>query len=440
MLNGRRNILVYVMIFIGFSAIVVRLFDLMVIKHERFARKSVTQSTTELSIEVRRGMILNRLGRRLAVNLEHSSVYLDRLNYTPDEKKLYQMAQIINVDYDNLMRAIKGDKGFVWIKRKLPLEDTAKIEQLKFNGIGFLPEPKRSYTMGPLASHIIGYVDIDNRGLEGIEAQYNNDLTKSGGKYSVERDARGNIFYTSNENEITGNSIILTIDQGLQYIVETELDTAIDKWKASAATAIMLDPHTGEVLALANRPTFDPNSPARHNPSDRRNRAITDVYEPGSTFKIVTATGVLEEKLVRPDELIDCQGGSIEVGRKKIKDAHPHGILTFMEVIQKSSNVGTIKLAQRLGKQRLYNYIKKFGFGEKTGMDLPGEIPGWARKPEKWSGTSIGAVPIGQEIATTPLQVLIAYSIIANGGYAVYPHIVKEVITPPGWSCLPPPS
>ncbi|KJU83720.1 stage V sporulation protein D [Candidatus Magnetobacterium bavaricum] len=432
MLNGRRNILVYVMIFVGFSAIVVRLFDLMVIKHERFARKSATQTTTELSIEVRRGMILDRLGRRLAVNLEHSSVYLDRLNYSADEKKLYQMAHIINVDYDDLVRSIKGDKGFVWIKRKLPLEDTAKIEQLKFNGIGFLPEPKRSYTMGALASHIIGYVDIDNRGLEGIEAQYNNDLTKSGGKYSVERDARGNIFYTSNENEITGNSIVLTIDQGLQYIVETELDTAIDKWKASAATAIMIDPHTGEILALANRPTFDPNNPAKHNPSTRRNRAITDVYEPGSTFKIVTATGVLEEKLVRPDELIDCQGGSIQVGRKRVKDAHPHGVLTFMEVIQKSSNVGTIKLAQRLGKQRLYDYVKKFGFSERTGLDLPGEIPGWIRKPEKWSGTSIGAVPIGQEIAATPLQVLTAYSIVANGGYEVSPHIVKEVITPEG--------
>ncbi|MBF0317548.1 MAG: penicillin-binding protein 2 [Nitrospirae bacterium] len=432
MLTDRRSVFVYVMIFAGFFAIIVRLFDLMVIKHERFARKSATQSTTELSIEVRRGMILDRLGRRLAVNLEHSSVYLDRLNYNADENKLYQMARIINVDYDDLIRSMQGDKGFVWIKRKLPLEDTTRIEQLKLNGIGFLPEPKRHYNMGALASHIIGYVDIDNRGLEGIEAQYNNDLTKSGGKYSVERDARGNIFYTSNENEITGNSIVLTIDQGLQYIVETELDTAIDKWKASAATAIMIDPHTGEILALANRPTFDPNKPARHNAADRRNRAITDVYEPGSTFKIVTATGVLEEKLARPDELIDCQGGSIEVGRKRVKDAHPHGILTFMEVIQKSSNVGTIKLAQRLGKQRLYNYIRKFGFGQRTGLDLPGEIPGWARKPEKWSGTSIGAIPIGQEIAATPLQVLTAYSIVANGGYEVSPHIVKEVITPEG--------
>ncbi|MBF0336372.1 MAG: penicillin-binding protein 2 [Nitrospirae bacterium] len=432
MLRSKRSIFLYVLIFVGFSAIIVRLFDLMVINHERLAKKSAIQTTTELSIEVRRGMILDRLGRRLAVNLEHSSVYLDRLNYTPDEKKLYQMAQIINTDYDDLVRSIKGDKGFVWIKRKIPMEDTVRIEQLKFNGIGLLPEPKRHYATGSLAAHILGFVDIDNRGLEGIEAQYNKDLTKSGGKYSVERDARGNIFYTSNENEITGNSIVLTIDQGLQYIVETELDTAIDKWKASAATAIMLDPYSGEILALANRPTFDPNHPAGVTPSARRNRAITDIYEPGSTFKIVTATGVLEEKLVRPDELIDCQGGSIQVGRKRVKDAHPHGVLTFMEVIQKSSNVGTIKLAQRLGKQRLYDYVRKFGFGEKTGIDLPGEIPGWIRKPEKWSGTSIGAVPIGQEIAATPLQLVTAYSIVANGGYAVYPHIVKAVINPEG--------
>ncbi|MBF0538412.1 MAG: penicillin-binding protein 2 [Nitrospirae bacterium] len=432
MLSSRRNMLLYIVVFVGFSAIIVRLFDLMVIKHERFARKSATQTTAQLAIEVRRGMILDRQGRRLAINLEDSSVYLDKLNYSADEKKLYQMAQIINVDYDDLQHTLRSDKNFVWIKRKVPLEETTKIEQLKLNGIGFVPEPKRHYTMGSLASHIIGFVDVDNRGLEGIEAKYNKDLSKSGGKYFVERDARGNIFYTSNENERTGNSIVLTIDQGLQYIVETELDTAMEKWKASAATAIMLDPHTGEILALANRPTFDPNAPGKYNPSTRRNRAITDAYEPGSTFKVVTATGVLEEKLTRPDELIDCQGGSIEVGRKRVRDAHPHGILTFMEVVQKSSNVGTIKLAQRLGKQRLYSYIKRFGFGEKTGLDLPGEISGWVRKPEKWSGTSIGAIPIGQEVAVTPLQILTAYSIVANGGYAISPHIVKGVITPEG--------
>ncbi len=420
------------LIFFGFSAVIVRLFDLMVIKHERLARKSETQTTAEVAIQVRRGMILDRLGRRLAVNLEHSSVYLDKLNFGGDEDKLYEMSQIINLDYNNLLHVIKGDKNFVWLKRKVPLEETAKIEKLKLNGIGFLPEPKRYYTMGQLASHVIGFVDLDNKGLEGVESKYNNDLSKSGGKYFVERDARGNIFYTASESEKIGNSVVLTIDQGLQYIVESELDAAMEKWKAASATAVMMDPYTGEILALANRPTYDLNNPGKYPPETRRNRAMTDVYEPGSTFKIVTATGVLEEKLTRPDELIDCQGGFIEIGHKRVRDAHPHGVLTFMEVIQKSSNVGTIKLAQRLGKQRLYKYVKMFGFGSKTDLDLPGEVTGWIRKPEKWSGTSIGAIPIGQEVAVTPLQMVTAYSIVANGGYSVLPHIVKGIITPEG--------
>ncbi|MBF0487331.1 MAG: penicillin-binding protein 2, partial [Nitrospirae bacterium] len=197
-------------------------------------------------------------------------------------------------------------------------------------------------------------------------------------------------------------------------------------------TAIMMDPYTGEILALSNRPTFDPNSPGKYGPAARRNRAITDFYEPGSTFKIVTATGVLEENLTRPDEKIDCLGGAIEVGGKRIKDAHPHGVLTFMEVIQKSSNVGTIKLAMRLGKQRLYNYIKNYGFGEKSGIDLPGEVAGRLRKPERWSGVSIGCIPIGQEVAVTPLQMLTAYSIVANGGYKVSPSVVKEIVMADG--------
>lgn len=400
----------------------------MVLKHDKFVKKSENQRLAEVDVQVRRGIILDRLGRRLAVNLENNSVYLDKTNYNESDKRLQEVSNIIGVSFEELSAEVRGKKNFVWLKRKIPIEETDKLQEMRLSGIGLTAEPKRYYSLGSMAAHVIGFVNIDNKGLEGVEAVYDRELVEQGGKYTVEKDARGNTFYNTNENERTGSTITLTIDQGLQYIVEKELDDTMEKWHAAAATAIMMDPYTGEILALSNRPTFDPNSPGKYGPAARRNRAITDFYEPGSTFKIVTATGVLEENLTRPDEKIDCLGGSIEVGGKRIKDAHPHGVLTFMEVIQKSSNVGTIKLAMRLGKQRLYNYIRNYGFGEKSGIDLPGEVSGRLRKPERWSGVSIGCIPIGQEVAVTPLQMLTAYSIVANGGYKISPSVVKEIV------------
>jgi cell division protein FtsI (penicillin-binding protein 3) len=206
----------------------------------------------------------------------------------------------------------------------------------------------------------------------------------------------------------------------------------MEKWRAVAATAIMMDPFTGEILAMANKPTYDLNNITGANRHEVRNRAVTDVYEPGSTFKIVVGSAAIEEKLFPRGQTFDCSRGSIEVGGKNIRDAHKHGVLTFEEVIQKSSNVGSIMIGMKLGKDRIYEYTKRFGFGERTGIDLPGEISGWIRKPEKWSATSLGAIPIGQEVAVTPLQVLRAYAAIANGGYLVQPHVVAEIRAPDG--------
>ncbi|MEO5356894.1 MAG: penicillin-binding protein 2 [Nitrospirae bacterium YQR-1] len=429
---GKRVYFVFAIIVFGFLAVVGRLFDLMVLNHDKFVKKSANQRIAEVEIQVRRGMIFDRKGRRLVANLEQGSVYLDKANFGGNPERLHQLAKMIDVNYNELSEQLKGGKNFLWIKRKISLEETAKVESLRISGIGITPEAKRYYTLGTFASHIVGFVNLDNKGLEGVEAGYDRELTGEGGKYSVQKDARGNRFYNENDSENIGNSIVLSMDEGLQYIVEKELDEAIKKWRAAAATAIMMNPFTGEILAMSNRPTYDPNNPAKGGPAGRRNRAVTDLYEPGSTFKIVTASGVLEERLAHEDDKIDCSGGGIEVGGKRIKDAHPHGVLTLMEVIQKSSNVGTIKLAQRLGKQRLYKYIKMFGFGDKTGIDLPGEVSGMVKNPEKWSGVSIGAMPIGQEVAVTPLQIVTAYSIIANGGYKVHPHVVKGVIRDDG--------
>jgi cell division protein FtsI (penicillin-binding protein 3) len=275
-------------------------------------------------------------------------------------------------------------------------------------------------------------VDIDNHGLSGVEKTYEEFLTSRGGKIRVSTDARGNILLDGDELESSGNSLVLTIDEMLQYAAEKALDKAMRQWKAQSATAIMMNPYTGEILALANRPTYDPNAPGRFKVSSRRNRAITDVFEPGSTFKIITAAAALEENLFNPSSTFDCSDGYIAIGRKKFKDDHKGGILTMAEVIQKSSNVGTILIAQRLGERKLYEYSRRFEFGRKTGIDIPGEVSGWIKHPNNWSRTSIGAIPIGQEVAVTSLQILRAYAAIANGGYLISPYVVSKIISPEG--------
>jgi Cell division protein FtsI/penicillin-binding protein 2 len=275
-------------------------------------------------------------------------------------------------------------KRFVWIGRKVDHSVVEKLKALKLEGLGFVTEGARFYPNGHLASHVIGFVNIDDQGIEGLERYYDKYLKAEKSAKTVMRDAAGKKLSDGNFWEIKGNDVVLTIDEGLQYIVEKHLDEAMSKWQASSATAIMMDPFTGEILAMANRPTYDPNNlNSVKNMANVRNRAITDLYEPGSTFKIVTASGALEEKIVKLSSKFDCSQGYIDVGGKRVKDAHRHGVLTFEEVIQKSSNVGTIKIAMMLGKDRLYKYIKKFGFGEKTGIDLPGEVSGYVRPPEK---------------------------------------------------------
>jgi cell division protein FtsI (penicillin-binding protein 3) len=253
-----------------------------------------------------------------------------------------------------------------------------------------------------------------------------------GGKVYFERDASGKMLSSGVDMEAKGNDLLLTLDEGLQFIAEQELDKVMAKWRSVAATAIMMDPFTGEILALASRPSYDLNEMGRANKNEVRNRAITDVYEPGSTFKIVVGTAALEEGVYNLNSTFDCGRGSIEVGGKVIHDAHRHGLLTFKEVIQKSSNVGSIMIGMKLGKDTIYKYAKLYGYGDTTGIDLPGEVSGWIRKPDRWSATSIGAIPIGQEVAVTPLQILRAYSAIANGGYLVRPHIVSEIRTHEG--------
>ncbi len=427
---NKRVWIIHILIGFTFIGLFLRLFDIMVVKHEWYVKKAKRQTIANEDVQVRRGFIFDRNGRSLVVNLENDSIFAYKNRLKLDSRVLSKLSKAINLNNRKIISKLKKGKNFVWLKRKVPAEISKRVEKLRIQGIEIIPDPKRYYKTAYLAAHVLGFVDIDNKGLEGIEKEYNRELINKGGKIYFKRDAKGNRFYTSAESEKMGNSIVLTIDEGLQFIMEKEIDAAMKKWKAQAATVIMINPYTGAILSLVNRPTFNPNNPGKYKPSLRRNRAITDFYEPGSTFKIVTAAAILEEGLANLYEVFDCSKGYIIVGRKRIRDAHRHKKLTFMEIIQKSSNVGTVMLAERLGKKRLYAYIQKFGFGSRTGIDLPGEVAGLVRTPERWSGVSIGSVAIGQEIGVTALQMVTAYSMIANGGYSIKPHVVNKVITP----------
>lgn len=427
-----RQIILTSAIALAFLIVVLRLSDIMILNHEHFLEKARLQQFKKEAVPVKRGIIMDRKGRELAVNLETESVYVDPAEVLSPDKVAHALSKAINKKPAAIHARLKENKRFVWIERRLSIEDAKKIRDLNLQGIGTVAETKRFYPKGGLASHLVGFVDSDNNGLEGVEGKYNKYLTARGEKISVARDAKGNVLSDGIDKEIKGNNIVLTIDEGLQYILEKNLDEAVLHWRAASATAIMMDPYSGEILAMANRPTFDPNKPSGVSAGQRRNRAITDCYEPGSTFKIIVGVAALEEGIVNPNMKFDCSAGYIEVGGKRIKDAHRHGVLTFKEVIQKSSNVGTIKIGLNLGKERLHDYIRRFGFADKTGIDLIGEVSGWVKPPDKWSGMSIGAISIGQEIAVTPLQVVRAYAAIANGGFLVRPYIVSEIISPEG--------
>ena len=431
-MNKKRAIILNTVIIFSFFLVSLRLVDLMILNHERFSERAKLQHVKVEDIQVRRGMIFDRHGRELALNIDLESLYCDPEELSLNNDNLIRLASLISKEPKVILSRIPHEGRFAWLGRKLEPNITEEVKRLNIKGLGFITEAKRFYPKGKLASHILGFVGIDNQALEGVELEYDEYMKTLGGKVSFGRDASGRTLSSGVDREAKGNNIVLTIDEGLQYLVEKEINKAMMKWEASAASVIMMDPFSGEILALANRPTYDPNRPGFARISDRRNRSITDCYEPGSTFKIIVGIATLEEKIAKPHTLFDVSKGFIEVGGKTIRDIHRYETLTFKEVIQKSSNVGAISIGMKLGKERIYKYVKLLGFGEKTGIDLPGEVSGWISPPEIWSGTSIGAIAIGQEVAVTPLQILRAYAAIANGGFLVRPHVVSKIISPRG--------
>lgn len=428
-----RVILVAGLLALGYMGVGARLVWLQVIRHDFLADKAARQQQEVVEIPARRGTIYDRNGRELAVSIDTDSLYAVPVGVGDPGDAARKLAPILGMDVKAVKAKLDGGKRFVWLARKVSPDVPDRVKAVgDFGGaLGWLADSRRYYPKKELASHVLGFTGMDNKGLEGLEAEYEQSIGGVAGKAITERDGTGREVLSVDEARNSpkpGADIVLTLDENIQYVAEKALDGIMEKYSPISATAIVMDPRTGEILALANRPCYNPNNIKAAGPSKWRDRAVTDLYEPGSTFKIITASAALEEKVVRPGDIIDCGDGEIELGGRTIHSANNEGgRLTFAQVIQKSNNVGTIKVAMRLGADRLYKYAKAFGIGDKTGVDLPGEVSGRLKEVKYWSGTSIGCIPIGQEVDVTALQMLTALNCVANGGWYVQPYIVSEI-------------
>lgn len=423
----------------GFALVALRLVYLQVYQRAALTVRAERQQERVVKLDPKRGTIYDRMGRELAVSLDVDSVYGVPSGIDNPRAVAQQLSRILREDRRGLEQRLAGNKQFVWLSRKVEPGRAEKIRELGNKEIGLRLEAKRFYPKKALAGPVLGFLGVDNEGLEGLELTYDKALRGVSGWVLAEKDAMGRTVFPGGSGfqyrlPKPGHDIILTIDEVIQHIAEKELDAALASSRAKGGVCLVMNPQTGEVLALSVRSglngkqAFNPNEPQRSKPAEWRNRAVTDAFEPGSIFKPVLAAAALEERVVHPLEPIDCSAGKIQLADRVIRDAHENGVLTFTDVIAESSNVGTITVALRLGKERFAKYISAFGFGKRTGVDIPGEISGQLKDYHLWSGVSIGSIAIGQEIGVTPMQVASAYCALANGGMLMKPYIVSEIV------------
>lgn len=429
--HSGRFICIFLFLLISFFYFSYHLIKIQFFRSEYLAKHAERQHNHTVKIEPIRGNIFDRNLRPLALNLTVYSIYANPRQMSQDAKNaaIRDLPRLLDIAPSFVKDRISRDKLFVWIKRKIPFETMNAVKALKIEGVSFLKENKRYYTNNEMAAHILGFAGIDNKGLEGLELQFDHYLRGKDGYARILRDAKQRDLLIDKEffPAKDGFHLVLTIDETIQFIAEEALDKAFEKHHADSASIIVMNPKTGEVLALANRPTYDLNHFEKSDVASRTNRAIAHVYEPGSVFKIVAASAALEEDLFAEKDVIFCENGEYRQANRILHDVHKYGDLTFKEVIQQSSNIGTVKIVEKMGADTFYRYADRFRFGKATGIDLKGEVNGWLKPPSKWSKTSIGALPIGQEITVTPLQLVCAVSAIANGGLYMKPFVVKYI-------------
>ncbi|MFA5351041.1 MAG: penicillin-binding transpeptidase domain-containing protein [Candidatus Omnitrophota bacterium] len=427
----RRSEAVFLVFSIFLLFCIGRLFFIQFFRSSYLTSIAKKQHNQFVELEPRRGTIYDCNLKTQALNLSMDSLYATPNAIKDGDKEgiIEKLSPILGSDRAYLRDRLYRKKSFIWLARKLTAEKADAIRALKIKGLGFIKETKRIYPNSYLASHIIGFSGMDNIGLEGIERDFDKYLKGVAGWAIFLRDARQKKLdiWEKMVLPVDGLDLVLTIDEVIQYIAERELDKAFKNFHAKGASIIVMDPHTGRILAMASRPSYDLNDHSSVDKDSMRNRSICDLFEPGSVFKIVTASAAIEEKKVTEEDRFFCENGSYKVGGHILHDHRAHGTLTFRQVIEESSNIGTVKIAQLLGPDTVYQYLKAFGFGSKLGVDLSGEISGMIKPPRAWSKTSISAIPIGQEVGVTALQLVSAISVIANGGQLMKPYIIDSV-------------
>ncbi|HEV3474192.1 MAG TPA: penicillin-binding protein 2 [Actinomycetota bacterium] len=431
-----RLVALFAALAVGLAGVAVRLVTLQLKEGTRYRALAEEQRVRRIRLVPERGAILDRSMHELALSLPARAVYVDPRRVVDPENMARQLAPLLDVHQPQLLNLLRTDESFVYLARRVDLRVAQRIEALKLPGIGLLDESKRYYPGRSLAAQVLGFVGVDDTGLSGLELQYQDVLAGRPGSLLVEQDPSGQAIPQGSSEAVEparGHDLVLTLDRDLQFHAERALEEAVERNGAKGGMVIAMVPRTGEILAMAGFPTFDANEFSEALPETTRNRSVTDAYEPGSVNKVITAAAALEEGAVGLHERWTVPD-RYQVADKLFHDSHPHPPLrmTLTDVIAESSNVGTIMTAQRLGPETLDDYLRKFGFGQDTGIDFPGESDGILMPADDWWQTSMGTIPIGQGIAVTPLQMLSVYATIANGGVRVEPRLIRGALTPDG--------
>ena len=428
-----RIVVILSVFLVFFIALISRAFQLQVLSGQKLKSLAQRQHTTVLQLQPERGIIFDRNGEKLAISIMTNSVCADPTKIADPAKVSRQIAEILGLENQTAYKKISAPKNFCWLARRISPQQAVAVENADIEGIFLVKEPKRFYPNGELAAHLLGFVGLDANGLEGLEKKYDETLKGKTERLTWARDAKGKKLFLrveksetkKNENE----NLVLTIDNRIQYLVETHLREAVLDKGAKSGVAIVMEPKTGEILALANQIGFNPNNIKGLTAENWRNRAVTDNFDPGSTFKPFLVAAALEEKIVKESDRFFCENGNYKVANRVIREAQRkrHGYLRVSEILKYSSNIGSSKIAQKMGKEKFYEYIQKFGFGEKTGIDLPGEASGLLRPVSKWVPVDTAMIAFGQGISVTAIQLITAVSAIANDGVLMKPYIVRGI-------------
>jgi cell division protein FtsI (penicillin-binding protein 3) len=410
-----------------FAAVVGRLGYLQLFRHSEYMAKAQRQQQHVIEITPKRGAIYDRNMHPLAMSIPVDSAFAVPSELGDQQLAARLLSGVLGIPREVLEARLESSHSFVWIARKLPPDKKEAVEALNLKGVYFQKENQRIYPKRDLASHVLGFVDLDEKGLGGIEHELDAQIRGKSEKIIVMADARQRWFDGGEAQRERGANVVLTLDEKIQYIAERELAVAIAKTHALAGTVMVMNPNNGEILALANWPKFNPNAANESTAEVRMNRAVTALYEPGSTFKLITLAAAFDQGITTPGEVFDCENGAVYLAGHRIRDHKPFGMLNVAGILAQSSDVGAIKIALRLGAPKFYDYIRAFGFGQLTGVDLPGESRGILRRLENWSAISIGSISMGQEVGVTPIQLISAVSAIANGGMLYKPHVIAEL-------------